>query len=588
MDLINAVFRVFHTIKGVAGFLALDDITRLAHTTESLLDLARKGDLMLTDGKIDIVFQAVDHMNWLVASIGEAIAHGASSYPANSSLDNFIKQIQNISSGTVPVSQSSPAGNKHFIASSSLSAQTGIQNETELEKKGRSDRLPFAAIKPGIVSHAEVEETALLKEEQGKKESRGIDETEALEQESPSTGTNQLQKGKIKESIKVDSENLDKLIDAIGELVITESMIRQDSELKSIASPKLLRNIAQMDKITRELQQLGMSLRMIPVRPTFQKMARVVRDLAKKSNKKIEFILSGEDTMLDKSVVDRIGDPLIHLVRNSVDHGIEPASEMRIKAGKSETAKIHLTAFHKGGTIYIEIADDGRGLNREAILEKAKERGLFREGQSLSDREIFNFILLPGFSTATKVTDFSGRGVGMDVVKRTIEDLRGNIDIISEQGKGTTFCLRLPLTLAIIDGMLIRISTERFIIPTLSIVEAVRPKKEDLTTIVNRGEMIRVRDKLIPLFRLAHLFKIGGSLQNPEEGIVIVVEDSGKMTGIFVDELLGQQSTVIKSLGASMKGLTGISGGSIMSDGRVGIIIDIAGIIKLATAVSGA
>jgi len=274
---------------------------------------------------------------------------------------------------------------------------------------------------------------------------------------------------------------------------------------------------------------------------------------------------------------------LIHLVRNSVDHGIESSSEQRVKEGKNAAGKIELTAFHKGGNIYIEIKDDGRGLNKNVIIEKAKERGLMREGQSLSDREIYNFIFLPGFSTAQKVTDVSGRGVGMDVVKRTIEDLRGNIDIVSAPGNGTTFSLRLPLTLAIIDGMLVRIGSERYIIPTLSIVEAIRPKQGDIATIVNRGEMIKIREKLIPLFRLARLFKIESAQQDPTEGIVIVVEDSGKMTGIMVDELLGQQSTVIKSLGAFMKGLVGISGGSIMSDGKVGIIVDIAGIVKLAS-----
>jgi two-component system chemotaxis sensor kinase CheA len=286
--------------------------------------------------------------------------------------------------------------------------------------------------------------------------------------------------------------------------------------------------------------------------------------------------------MLDKSVVDRIGDPLIHLVRNSVDHGIESSSSQRVASNKNETGKIELNAYHKGGNIYIEVKDDGRGLDKQTIFEKAKERGLAREGQVLSDREIFNFILLPGFSTASKLTEVSGRGVGMDVVKRAMDDLRGNIDIVSEEGTGTTFTLRLPLTLAIIDGMLVRIGAERYIIPTLSIVEAVRPDHDSITSLVNRGEMITIRDNIIPLFRLGTLFSITDARQNPAEGIVIVVEDSGKMAGILVDELLGQQSIVIKSMGATMKGLPGVSGGSILSDGRVGIIIDVAGIVKLA------
>ena len=405
------------------------------------------------------------------------------------------------------------------------------------------------------------------------------DETTEQNLESIARQSSQQNKTKIKESIKVDAENLDKLIDAIGELVIIEAMIRQDTTIRVGASSTLLRNITQMDKITRELQTLGMSMRMIPIKATFQKMARVVRDLAKKSDKKIEFITKGEETMLDKSVVDRIGDPLIHLVRNAVDHGIEATHEDRRRAGKNSVGRIVLTAFHKGGNIYVEINDDGRGLNRGAIQSKALEKGLIREGHQLSDREIYNLILLPGFSTARKVTDVSGRGVGMDVVKRTIDDLRGNIDITSEPGNGTTISMRLPLTLAIIDGMLVRIGDERYIIPTLSIVESIRPRVQDITTVVNKGEMVTIRDRLIPLFRLADLFHIKGTTQKIEDSIVIVVEDSGRMTGIMVDELLGQQSTVIKSLGA-LKGLTGISGGSIMTDGSVGIILDISGIVK--------
>jgi len=549
-DLINAVFRVFHTIKGAAGFLALEDIARLAHITENLLDLARKGELVLESGKIDVVFLAVDEMKKLIKNIEKAITKGSTSYERTDSLESVIERIQNFAKIKQPFTTASftATSHEHTVISEApaqplaKATESGAEEDTTL-----SIQKVVLATQEGFVS------------------------------------TTQGQKGKIKEAIKVDSDNLDKLIDSIGELVIIESMIKQDSDLQRFASSRLQRIIAQMDKITRELQQLGMSLRMIPVKGTFQKMARVVRDLAKKSGKDIEFVVRGENTMLDKSVVDRIGDPLIHLVRNAVDHGIEKNSEERIKAGKRATGSIELTAFHKGGNIYIEIKDDGRGLNKDLILEKAKQKGLLREGQNLSDREIFNFIFLPGFSTAQKVTDVSGRGVGMDVVKRAIEDLRGNIDIDSIEGKGTTFSLRLPLTLAIIDGMLVRIGEERYIIPTLSIVEAVRPKPHEIVTVVNRGEMLQLRDKLIPLFRLSRLFRIETAQQDPTQGIIIVVEESGKMAGLLVDELLGQQSTVIKSLGAFMNGLIGISGGSIMSDGKVGIIVDVAGIIKLAT-----
>ncbi len=553
-DILNSVFRVFHTIKGAAGFLALDDIARLAHTTENLLDLARKQELVLTGNKIDVVFESIDQMNKLVANIRETLSSGSTSYPSDPDLGILINKIKNVSEGK------------------------------DIEKTPSSDKKAIKEIKAASVSTSDKAVVDKIEEVQAPEvDQKSPKSTESSPAANNSSIPAKQAKVKIKEAIKIDSENLDRLVDAIGELVIIESMIRQDPALKNSGSAKLLKNISQMDKITRELQQLSMSLRMIPVRATFQKMARVVRDLAKKGNKLVTFNTNGEDTMLDKSVVDRIGDPLIHLVRNSVDHGIELSPEDRIKVDKDKTGNIELNAFHKGGNIHIEIKDDGRGLDREAILKKASEKGLVREGQTLGDRDIYNLILLPGFSTAKKVTDVSGRGVGMDVVKRNIEDLRGNIEISSEPGNGSLFSLRLPLTLAIIDGLLVRIGTEKYIIPTLSVVKSIRPSLEDLTTIINKGEMIKIREDLIPLFRLHKLFNIESAKTEVSEGIVIVVEDSGKMTGLLVDELLGQQSTVIKNLGASMKGLAGISGGSILSDGQVGLILDVAGIIKLAT-----
>jgi|GEM_PF-57154 len=591
-DLLNAVFRVFHTIKGAAGFLALDEISRLSHITESLLDGARKGDILLAGASIDVIFEAVDEMKNLVGTIETAISSGAGSYPSSTTVDRLVDKIKRVLA-------MQPAQDRHSLFSGDTASKAAVSVPAvseEVKHATVSIDTPTAADAFAAAFHeacrdadsADSSETVCRTDaDDSNADDMLTNQTEDYDDgtEPHKTVPGQVQsvqyRAKLKESIKVDAENLDKLIDAIGELVIIEAMIRQDASVRTAASSNLLRNITQMDKITRELQTLGMSLRMIPIKATFQKMARVVRDLAKKSSKKIEFITQGEETMLDKSVVDRIGDPLIHLVRNAVDHGIESSHEVRRRCGKNPVGQIILTSFHKGGNIFVEIRDDGRGLDRSAILSKAAEKGLIREGHQISDREIYNLILLPGFSTAAKVTDVSGRGVGMDVVKRTIEDLRGNIDIQSLHGAGTTITLRLPLTLAIIDGMLVRIGPERYIIPTLSIVESVRPRVQDITTVVNKGEMVAVRDKLIPLLRLADLFNIPNVTQAIEDSIVIVVEDSGRMTGILVDELLGQQSTVIKSLGA-LKGLAGISGGSIMTDGSVGIILDIAGIVKLA------
>lgn len=325
-----------------------------------------------------------------------------------------------------------------------------------------------------------------------------------------------------------------------------------------------------------------MSLRMVPVRPVFQKMARLVRDLSKKQDREVEFVVSGEDTELDKNVVDKIGDPLVHMVRNAVDHGIEADPNDRVKLGKPAVGRIELRAFHKGGNICIEIEDDGKGLDRDAILHKATARGMLREGENPSDRDLFNLVFEPGFSTAKQVTDISGRGVGMDVVRRNIEELRGTVDISSAPGKGSTFSIKLPLTLAIIEGMVIRVGQEHYIIPTLSVVRLIRPQTSDLTHVFDRGEMLAFEGSHLPLFRLSGLFGVQDAKARPEEAMVVIVEDEGRKVGLMADELLGQQSIVIKSLGETMQGTDGVAGGAIMSNGNVALILDIAGIVRVA------
>jgi two-component system chemotaxis sensor kinase CheA len=385
----------------------------------------------------------------------------------------------------------------------------------------------------------------------------------------------------VKEIVKIDAERLDRLLDTIGELVIAESMVSQSAELRQAASPDLVRQLGLLDKITRELQGTGMSLRMVPIRATFQKMARLVRDLARKFGKQVDFVTVGEDTELDKNVVDRIGDPLVHMVRNAIDHGLEATADLRRQAGKPEAGRIELRAFHKGGNIYIEIADDGRGLDRQAILAKAIDRGLVAPTAELSDQQVYNLVFEAGLSTAKVVTDVSGRGVGMDVVRRNIEHLRGQCEIQSTPGKGTTFSIRLPLTLAIIDGMVIRVGQQRYIIPTLSVVRAVRPVAEDISTVLGRSEMLSLQGKLIPLFRLGRLFDIPDAEADLTKSIVVIAESEGRQIGLVTDMLLGQQQIVIKSLGESMQGIAGIAGGAVMPDGQVGLILDVSGLAKL-------
>ncbi len=385
----------------------------------------------------------------------------------------------------------------------------------------------------------------------------------------------------VRETVKVDAERLDRLLDAIGELVIAESMVSESVKLADGRNAYVAGQLSQLDKITRELQETGMSLRMVPIRSTFQRMARLVRDLSKRSGKQVELLVSGEETELDKSVVDRIGDPLVHLVRNAVGHGIEEDPAERLAEGKPECGRVFLRAHHKAGNIHIEVADDGVGLDRDSILAKAREMGLCAE-QSVPEADLFNFIFEPGFTTAKSVSDVSGRGVGMDVVRRNVEALRGQVEIESKPGEGSRFTIKLPLTLAIIDGMVVSLGDERYVIPTLSIVRSVQPRESDLSSVFERREMLSIGDELIPLFRLDRLFGVCGAEQCPQRAIVVVVEENGQRAGVLVDGLVGQQQVVIKNLTHAFQSIEGLAGSAIMPDGKVGLILDVAGLIALA------
>jgi len=380
-------------------------------------------------------------------------------------------------------------------------------------------------------------------------------------------------------TVKIEARKLDSLMDMVGELVIAQSMIRQNPALLSLPDPKLHQDIGQLARITSELQKTAMALRMVPIRQAFQKMIRLVRDLAKKSGKRVQLQMEGEETEIDRNMVEEIYEPLVHMVRNAIDHGIEPPEERRAR-GKPEEGTVLLRAYHKGGNIVIEISDDGRGLDPEKILKRAREQGLVAEGEELSDKEVLHLIFRPGFSTAEEVTDVSGRGVGMDVVKKAVEKLRGRIEVESTSGEGSTFTLRLPLTLAIIDGMVLRVGEERCILPTLSIQEALKPSREQCFTVTGKGEMIKVRDELLPLVRLHTLFGLPDG-RPPWEALVIVAESEGRKKCLLADEVLGKQEVVIKSLGEAFGAVKGVAGGAIMGDGRVGLILDVAGIFKL-------
>lgn len=380
--------------------------------------------------------------------------------------------------------------------------------------------------------------------------------------------------------MKVDTRKLDNLVDMVGELVIVQSLIQQDPVLLKAIDERLGRNLSQLRRITGDLQRSAMAMRMVPIRQTFQKMARLVRDMSKSTGKQVELVLSGEDTELDRKMVEDIGDPLVHMVRNSLDHGLEDP-ETRARLGKRPVGRLALSAYHQGGSIVISISDDGGGLNAEKILAKAVQKGLVAPGASLSQSEIHQLIFQPGFSTADRVTEISGRGVGLDVVRRNIELLRGRIEIHTAPGQGTTFLLKLPLTLAIIDGLLVRVGQQRFVVPTFCVRESLRPQPEHVHSVQGKPRMVQVRDSLVPIVHLSELFDVPGSEADPCKATVVVIEDDGRRVGLVVDQLLGKQEAVIKSLGEVFSVVRGVAGGAILGDGRVGLIVDAAGILAL-------
>lgn len=379
--------------------------------------------------------------------------------------------------------------------------------------------------------------------------------------------------------VKVDTAKLDFLVDMAGEMVIAQSQVSHDPDLRALESPRLQRNLAQLARITEELQKTAMSMRMVPVAQLFRRMPRLVRDLSRKAGKQAELELIGEDTELDRTIVEALSDPLIHMIRNSLDHGIEPPAD-RLAAGKDATGHVRLRACHQAGHILIEVSDDGRGIDTERVLAKARQKGLIAEDAHLPENEILELIFEPGFSTAERVTEVSGRGVGMDVVRRQLLKLRGRVEIQSAPGQGTTFFLKLPLTLAIIDGLVIGVGHERYIVPLFAVREIFRPKREMIATACNQSEMVLVRGRLLPLVRLYRRFQVKPRTEDPCQSVFLVADNGSRTFCLMVDEFTGKQEVVIKSLGETMKHIPGIAGAAILGDGRVGLVLDLDGVFE--------
>jgi len=550
MDALATVFRAFHTIKGTSAFLELSLISELAHHSETFLSSIREGEIRYSGGYADLALRSVDM------------------------LKELIQCVQDVSDGTPSFK---PRGYDELMGILVNPGEAGISD--------KSDDFPSLDIFSKDAEEAEPE--AMQREspvknptESEREPERGADGAEP--DRLPAAGARRF----VESSVRVPTDRLDRFIDMVGELVVAHSMVEQDEVMATGDYHELLKKVTLTSKIVRELQNMSMSMRMIPLKATFRKMARLVRDLARRAGKNVRLITEGEDTEIDRNMVDILSDPLVHMIRNAVDHGIE-MPDVREGTGKTRYGVLKLSARHSAGNVVVEIRDDGKGLDRQEIFAKAVEKG-FVSGDSdaraisMSDRDLFSLIFEPGFSTAKAVTEVSGRGVGMNVVKTNIEALRGQIEIHSEKGAGSVFRLGLPLTLAIIDGMVVRVGREKYVMPTVSIVRSVRPESRDLSTALGKGEMMTLQGKLVPLFRLADLFRITGAEQDPTQAIVMVVEDNERQAGVVVDELIGSQQIVIKTLGETMRNIPGISGSAIMPNGRVGLILDVGGLVRLA------
>lgn len=545
-ELLDALFRAFHTAKGVAGFMHLKPVVELAHAAEALMEAARSGKLALTPGIVDLILKSTDLLNQLLNAVEGRPA------PTRGTVRLLIADLGRACAGGA-------------ISESAMPAAPVA--ETPVAPPAAPPSRPASEPADAAPEHAPA---------------RGPEASSPAPATQPAA---EVARKNVETIVKVSTARMDSLIDLVGELVIANQMVVQDPAMQTLNEQRLVRNLSHAGKIVRDLQAVSMSLRMVAVKATFQKMSRLVRDVATKTGKKIELHMEGEDTELDRTIVDQINDPLVHIIRNACDHGVETPDD-RVKSGKPPVGNVTIRAFHQGGEIVIEVEDDGRGLNRDKLIKKGIERGLIppdRNTAEMPDSEVFNLIFLAGFSTAEKVTDISGRGVGMDVVRRNIEALRGKVELRSTFGKGSVIAMRLPLTLAIIDGMVVRVGPQRYVVPTLCIESSFRPQPSDVSTIEGgKAEMARVRDSLLPIFRLKKVFGLREGHDELAQGLLIVVDANNTRTCLMVDEIVGQQQVVIKSLGSGSPTVRGISGGAILGDGRVALILDAGALLQQA------
>jgi two-component system chemotaxis sensor kinase CheA len=612
-DTINAIFRAAHSIKGGAGTFGFRFISDFTHVMETLLDEARAGKRHLDSAAVSVLLTSVDVLRGM---LDYAENGGALDQP---SIDASKAELDALLSGVpaaAPVAAAKPKaeGPESWrisfrpFPSLFLSGNDPLRMLRELDELGArdiacfDDALPaFGALDPvnaylgwsfelpGSVKRAAIDDVFAWVEDQCDLVIEAVEPEAAPEPPADAPAVVDAGDAHVpaaggsaaESSIRVGVNKVDALINLVGELVITQAMIQQRTEnLDPVQFEGLLAAIGQLERNSRDLQEAVMSVRMLPVDFAFSRFPRMVRDLANRLGKKVRLVTRGEQTELDKGVIEKIVDPLVHLIRNSIDHGLELPDDRRA-AGKDETGTIALSAVHQGGHIVIEVTDDGRGLNRDKILQKAAERSL-PVAENPTDAQVWELIFHPGFSTADKLTDVSGRGVGMDVVRKNIQALGGSVDIRSETGKGSTMTIRLPLTLAILDGMTVAVGSEVFVLPLNVVVESLQPGGDDVRTIGGGDRVLRLREDYIPMLNLAEQYGMGGSvaaiLDTPP--IAVVVESERGRIALEVDELLGQQQVVIKNLETNYRKVPGVSGATILGDGRVALIVDADGLAQ--------
>lgn len=598
LDLLNRIFRVAHTIKGSSSFLNFDILTRLTHNMEDVLNKARRDELKITPDVMDVVLHSIDLMKALLVAIRD------NGTDANSGIeiDDTVVRLQAISNGGAPTAEDSPAPAPQAQSTESAPADSNnpLADEPELDYSKMSTEEVEAEIERLLKKRQEADKQARAAQKAGGA-TPAVQAPKAPEAPKPAAakpaakaapkkdgGGEKAPATNVEQTVRVDVKRLDHLMNLIGELVLGKNRLikiygdveeRYDGER---FLEELNQVVASISSVTTDVQLAVMKTRMQPVGKVFNKFPRMVRDLSRELGKNIELVITGEETELDKSIVEEIGDPLVHIIRNSCDHGIEKPED-RIAAGKPEGGTVNLKAYNEGNHIVIEVADDGKGLDADMLRHKAIEKGLIseREADSMSDKEAFGIIFKPGFSTAAAITNVSGRGVGMDVVKTNIEKLNGIIDIESEKGVGTTQKLKIPLTLAITQALLVAVQEEYYAIPLSSVIETVRVSQDEIYTVDGKS-VLRLRDEVLPIVHLADIFKVNFVLESTNEVYVVVIGLAEQKMGVIVDYLVGQEEVVIKSLGYYLKGTEGIAGATVRGDGKITMIVDVAAMMDMA------